>query len=243
MNSIISSFSTRAVIGLAMLVACGVMVGGLSGCSNSPKPIVWVEQAHPDVRHVELEKTVRAIMMQKFGYEVINWHHDEKAKLITFETDWNSRDAHLAVFSGSGTRRKAWVEIEETLKDEDMSATLSARRPTPTGAKGVEPVYEVVDGKRLRVIGKFHISVIRERNVSIVYSAQVAEGDWKDAGDDEEEVQRIFADVKDAVGKLMGRSFGPSPQGEAAHRRYFEKSERPEDWRPSSETPSDDTRR
>jgi len=230
-----------------LLTASLAAITSLTGCSGGPKPDGWVERDYPDMRHDVLDKTVRAVMQQKFGYQIINWKSDPASKLITFETEWNARDAHLAVFSSTGIRRKAWVEIEETLRDDDQAATVTGGRdtgkPAPKPTEKAKPgastaIYEVVDGKRMRVVGKVHVSVIREKNVSIVYSAQAAEGDWKEGGPDEEEVQRILADIKEAVSRITGREFGPSAEGEAAHKKYFEKTEKPEEWRPSA-TPVD----
>jgi hypothetical protein len=138
------------------------------------------------------------------------------------------------VFSGSGVRRKVWVEIEDTLRDDDAGAKVAGKGRTSTvdDPKQAAEKYEVLDGKRLRVVAKMSLSAIREKNVSVVYSAQTAEGDWKEAGEDEEEAYRILSDIRDAVYRLTGRVFGPSEKAEAIHRKYFEKSETPENWKP-----------
>lgn len=218
-----------------ILLACLLSLGLFTGCaSDGPTPGKWLEESFTDVKRGELEPVVRAILQQKLGYRVINWQEFPAENLITFETEWNDRDVHLAVFSGTGVRRKVWIEIEDTLRDDDAAAKVATGRSSSTvvDPKKAAAKYETVDGKRLRVVAKLSLSAVREKNVSIVYSAQSAEGDWKEAGDDEEEGYRLISEIRDAVYRLTGRTFGPSEKGEAIHRKYFEKSETPENWTP-----------
>jgi hypothetical protein len=225
----------RVVLLICAAVAISAVFGGCR--SNEPKPGDWAEYQFPDVDYREVDQLVRAVLTQKFGYRIIKYKVNHERNLITYETEWNARGTTHAVFSGEGVRRRAFVEVQGIHRDDDLMAKLEDdRRSRPvdrTNDPSVsrEPVYEVVNGRRMRVIAEVGLSVIRQRNESILNPSSPSRGEWRGGGEDDEERIRIESEIRDRVRDLTGRPFGPSERALEAHRRYFEGTETPENWR------------
>ncbi len=218
-----------------------VLISGLTACrSSEPSPGEWAEFSFPDADYRQVDELIRAILTQKFGYNVIKYQEFPEKRLITYETEWNASGTTHAVFSGEGVRRRVFVEVQGIHRNDDLMAKLEPE-PKPRGTDGEsrptnrEPVYEEVNGRRMRVVAEVGVSVIRQRNHSILNPGSAKLGEWRDGGEDDEERIRIEAELRDRVRDLVGRPFGPSERAMEAHRRYFEKRETPENWRPKTE--------
>jgi hypothetical protein len=220
-----SRLASSALIAGLLLAAVS-----MTSCSSAPTPRDWSESRWPDLTVAEVARTMRAVLQQKFGYSAMNWKEFPAEGLITFETDWNTKDAHGAVLSRTGIRRKAWVEIQRSHRNDDAAPPLTdeqmkaaAAKAAKSGQRRREPIYEDVKGRRMRVVAELAIAVEAERNNSTIYAGVPEKGDWQSAGSDSEEIERLLSEIKFRLNELSGNGFDASPEGKAAHEKYFKK--------------------
>ncbi|MCK6440635.1 MAG: hypothetical protein L6Q71_10615, partial [Planctomycetes bacterium] len=159
----------------------------------------------------------------KFGYRLDDYQEFPEKNLITLRTSWNLRGAERAVFSGSGIRRMAFVEIEEI-------EVPGGHIPMPPGAneKTSRPMFKEItldNGQRRFVTTKLALSVRQERNVSILEADDPSKGDWEDYGSDSEEIEQILVMIRSRIDEMAGREFGMSERAKKAHEDYLKEGQ------------------
>lgn len=196
--SLISPFSfsrvrrTRTLASLALIALAAL---NTLACSTKP-PSSYYSMDYFESRADVMDRVVRSIAADKFGYSIKDWQVEEEGRAYSFTTENNYRSAVGAIQSRSGIRRRLWVEIR-TVHVDDLSSTDRSRAQNAYDEEG-NPIERNPELGNPSERAQVWLAVVREQNVDIRNpgAARDGEGDWIDGGADQQEAREILATIR-----------------------------------------------
>ena len=205
----------------ALLLLCGLCAMlSLSACGGPalPKPGNWVEKDWPEHDYQDVSAMARSVLASQFGFQLLAPEHDAGERFIEFQSLWNAKDADQAVFTGSGKRRKVWVQIEERALDVQYDPKA---REVANGTKYGKQRIELRNGRYKKIVTRIAISCRRERNDSTVYADKPSRAEWKDDGFDDDAVQLYLDAISRRLRDTRGIEFDVSNRAKKIQYDYY----------------------